>query len=35
MTLAVFNNPSLKAARLQSGVARAQVLQAGLLPIRS
>lgn len=32
MTLAVLNNPTLKAARLQAGVARAQVLQAGLLP---
>ncbi|HET9100897.1 MAG TPA: TolC family protein [Acidobacteriaceae bacterium] len=32
MTLAVFNNPDLKAARLQSGVASAQLLQAGLLP---
>ncbi|HUY82603.1 MAG TPA: TolC family protein [Acidobacteriaceae bacterium] len=30
--LAVFNDPDLKAARLQSGVASAQVLQAGLLP---
>ncbi len=32
MTLAVLNNPGLKAARLQAGVASAQVLQAGLLP---
>lgn len=32
MTLAVFNNPDLKAARLQTGVAKAQLLQAGLLP---
>lgn len=32
MTLAVFNNPDLKAARLQAGVAGAQLLQAGLLP---
>lgn len=32
MTLAVFNNPILKAARLQAGVARAQVFEAGLLP---
>lgn len=32
MTLAVFNNPDLKAARLQTGVANAQLLQAGLLP---
>ncbi len=32
MTLAVFNNPGLKAARLQAGVAGAQLLQAGLLP---
>ncbi len=32
MTLAVFNNPNLKAARLQAGVAGAQLLQAGLLP---
>jgi len=30
--LAVCNDPDLKAARLQAGVARAQVLQAGLLP---
>jgi cobalt-zinc-cadmium efflux system outer membrane protein len=30
--LAVFNNPGLKAARLQAGVASAQLLQAGLLP---
>lgn len=32
VTLAVFNNPDLKAARLQAGVARAQLLEAGLLP---
>ncbi len=32
LTLAVFNNPDLKAARLQSGIASAQLLQAGLLP---
>ena len=32
VTLAVFENPDLKAARLQTGVARAQLLQAGLLP---
>ena len=32
LMLAVFNNPDLKAARLQSGVASAQLLQAGLLP---
>lgn len=32
ITLAVFNNPGLKAARLQAGVADAQLLQAGLLP---
>lgn len=32
ITLAVVNNPDLKAARLQAGVARAQVLDAGLLP---
>lgn len=32
MTLAVLNNPDLKAARLQAGVASAQVLEAGLLP---
>ena len=32
MTLAVFNNPDLKAARLQAGVAGAQLLEAGLLP---
>jgi outer membrane protein, heavy metal efflux system len=32
MTLAVFNNPDLKAARLQARVASAQLLQAGLLP---
>ena len=31
-TLAVFNNPDLKAARLQAGVADAQMLEAGLLP---
>ena len=30
--LAVFNNPDLKAARLQAGVADAQMLEAGLLP---
>lgn len=32
VTLAVFNNPDLRAARLQAGVASAQLLQAGLLP---
>lgn len=32
ITLAVFSDPDLKAARLQSGVASAQLLQAGLLP---
>ena len=32
MTLAVFNNPGLKAARLRQNVAGAQLLQAGLLP---
>jgi outer membrane protein, heavy metal efflux system len=32
ITLAVLNNPELKAARLQAGVAEAQVLEAGLLP---
>lgn len=32
MTLAVLNNPDLKAARFQAGVAHAQLLQAGLLP---
>jgi cobalt-zinc-cadmium efflux system outer membrane protein len=32
MTLAVFNNPDLKAARMQAGVADAQMLEAGLLP---
>jgi outer membrane protein, heavy metal efflux system len=32
VTLAVFDNPDLKAARLQAGVASAQLLQAGLLP---
>jgi cobalt-zinc-cadmium efflux system outer membrane protein len=32
VTLAVFDNPDLKAARLQAGVANAQVIQAGLLP---
>ena len=31
-TLAVINNPELKAARLQAGVANAQALEAGLLP---
>jgi outer membrane protein TolC len=30
--LAVFNNPDLKTARLQAGVASAQLLEAGLLP---
>ena len=30
--LAVLNNPDLKAARLQAGVAQAQLLEAGLLP---
>ncbi|HUV96515.1 MAG TPA: hypothetical protein VMV98_03515, partial [Acidobacteriaceae bacterium] len=29
MTLAVLNNPDLKAARLQANVARAQLLEAG------
>jgi outer membrane protein, heavy metal efflux system len=32
VTLAVFDNPDLKAARLETGVANAQLLQAGLLP---
>ncbi len=32
ITLAVFNNPDLKAARLQAGVAGAELLEAGLLP---
>lgn len=32
VTLAVLNNPQLKASRLQAGVARAQLLEAGLLP---
>lgn len=32
VTLAVFDNPDLKAARLQAGLADAQLLQAGLLP---
>ncbi len=32
VTLAVFNNPDLKAARMQAGVADAQLLEAGLLP---
>lgn len=32
VTLAVVDNPRLKAVRLQAGVARAQLLQAGLLP---
>ncbi|HVB87706.1 MAG TPA: TolC family protein [Candidatus Dormibacteraeota bacterium] len=32
VTLAVFDNPDLKTARLQEGVASAQLLQAGLLP---
>jgi outer membrane protein TolC len=32
MLLAVSNDPGLKAARLKAGVARAQMLQAGLLP---
>ncbi len=32
VTLAVYNDPTLKAARLQDGIARAQMLQAGLLP---
>lgn len=31
-TLAVVDNPQLKAIRLQAGVARAQLLEAGLLP---
>lgn len=32
VTLAVFNDPDMKAARLQSGVADAQLLEAGLIP---
>lgn len=32
ITLAVIDNPQLKAARLEAGVARAQLLEAGLLP---
>lgn len=32
ITLAVFNNPDLEAARLRTGVASAQLLEAGLLP---
>ncbi|HZT23545.1 MAG TPA: TolC family protein [Verrucomicrobiae bacterium] len=32
VTLAVLHNPDLKAARLQAGVAEAQLLEAGLLP---
>jgi outer membrane protein, heavy metal efflux system len=32
VTLAVFDNPDLKAARLEAGVASAQLVQAGLLP---
>ncbi len=32
VTLSVFDDPDLKAARLQAGVANAQLLQAGLLP---
>lgn len=32
VTLAVVNNPQLKAARMRAGVADAQLLQAGLLP---
>ena len=32
VTLAVADNPQLQAARLQAGVARAQLLEAGLLP---
>jgi cobalt-zinc-cadmium efflux system outer membrane protein len=32
VTLAVVDNPRLKALRLQAGVARAQLLEAGLLP---
>jgi cobalt-zinc-cadmium efflux system outer membrane protein len=32
ITLAVFDDPQLKAARLQAGVAGAQLLEAGLLP---
>ena len=32
ITLAVLDDPRLKAARLQAGIARAQLLQAGLLP---
>lgn len=32
ITLAVIGNPRLKAARLQAGIARAQLLEAGLLP---
>lgn len=32
ITLAVADNPRLKAVRLQAGIARAQLLQAGLIP---
>jgi outer membrane protein TolC len=32
VTLAVLDNPRLKAERLQAGIARAQLLEAGLLP---
>jgi cobalt-zinc-cadmium efflux system outer membrane protein len=32
VTLAVFDNPDLKAVRLQQGVANSQLLQAGLIP---
>lgn len=32
VTLAVLENPRLKAARLRAGIARAQLLEAGLLP---
>lgn len=32
ITLAVFDDPDLKAARLQAGIASAQLLEAGLLP---
>ncbi|MGH8290919.1 MAG: hypothetical protein ACREV7_18220 [Steroidobacteraceae bacterium] len=32
VTLAVIDNPRLQAARLEAGVARAQLLEAGLLP---
>lgn len=32
MTLAVFNDPDLKAARMDAGIANAQLIEAGLLP---